>query len=194
MNGAVSHSTVSVRECEPREVAAVRALLVERYDVFRPHFPTAIWNSYRREITAIEARRHISQLLIAVDGTDLIGTVTFYPVGALDGHGWPPGVASFRLLAVTQRARGRGIGRLLVEECIERACAAGAVALGLHTAPFMATAMRLYEAMGFRRTPDDDFKAQQVYGGDDSTADVPGLAYFLDIPSEIRHVATTRSA
>jgi GNAT superfamily N-acetyltransferase len=72
---------------------------------------------------------------------------------------WP----ELRLLAVKTSARGRGIGKMLVNECIRRARQAGATALGLHTGNSMAVALPMYERMGFVRVPALDF---DVEGGE----------------------------
>jgi len=64
-----------------------------------------------------------------------------------------------RLLAVAHEARGRGVGRALVEECIRRARRDGAQSLGLHTSKSMTVAMDLYKRIGFERAPELDFMA-----------------------------------
>ena len=66
---------------------------------------------------------------------------------------WP----EVRLVAVAPSARGRGVARALVDECVRRARASGASVLGLHTSRSMRAAMRLYERMGFVRDPEHDF-------------------------------------
>jgi ribosomal protein S18 acetylase RimI-like enzyme len=63
-----------------------------------------------------------------------------------------------RLVAVTPDLRGRGIARALVDECIRRARASGATALGLHSSRSMRAAVRLYERIGFVRDPERDFQ------------------------------------
>ena len=65
--------------------------------------------------------------------------------------------AEIRLLAVAPHARGRGVARRLVEECIRRARASGASEIGLHTSKSLASAIALYERMGFARVPERDF-------------------------------------
>jgi ribosomal protein S18 acetylase RimI-like enzyme len=71
---------------------------------------------------------------------------------ALDGE------AEFRLLAVRPSARGRRVGEALVSQCVRRAAAPplSARALVLWTQPRMTAAQRLYERLGFRRTPQRD--------------------------------------
>jgi GNAT superfamily N-acetyltransferase len=63
-----------------------------------------------------------------------------------------------RLVAVRPDARGKGIARALMEECVRRARAAGARAIGIHTSASMRAALALYTDMGFVRVPEHDFR------------------------------------
>jgi hypothetical protein len=69
-----------------------------------------------------------------------------------------------------------------MEACRDRARAAGAAVLCLHTAAFMTAAVVLYEAMGFRRVPSFDFDAARFLDLDmDGERPIPVIAYRLDL-------------
>jgi predicted N-acetyltransferase YhbS/quercetin dioxygenase-like cupin family protein len=120
-------------------------------------------------------------VLVAEHGRRVVGTVSFYPDAGREELGWPTGWAGLRALGVEPRARGLGIGRALLGACLERARDAGAPVLCLHTAEFMAAAVAIYEAAGFRRDPAHDFDVTSrldLIG----VRPVPILAYRLDLP------------
>lgn len=87
----------------------------------------------------------------------LLGSATY----AAAGNPWAelarPGEAEMRMLAVTASARGRGVGRLLTQACLDRARSEGCTRFVLSSGPRMTAAHRMYEGMGFRRTPERDW-------------------------------------
>lgn len=178
---------LTLREATGEELAGVPSLLQSAYREHRPHFPSTVWRSYRRELAAAGKPPARGAVVLAVRGSAVVGTVTFYPDAAADGHPWPPATACLRLLAVHAAARGAGVGRALVTECIARAGRAGAGFLGLHTAPFMAAANNLYAAVGFVRAPRYDFDAEAHYGVDaQPSGRLCGEAFLLRLGTSAR--------
>jgi ribosomal protein S18 acetylase RimI-like enzyme len=98
------------------------------------------------------------EILAAVDGERLLGTVMLVT--------WPhggellrsPGEGEIRALAVASAARGRGIGRALLTAVMQRAAAREVRELLLLTQPDMLAAQRLYAGAGFCRLPDRDYE------------------------------------
>lgn len=65
--------------------------------------------------------------------------------------------AGFRLLAVNENERGKGIGKKLTLKCIERAKELKVSQVIIHTTKAMKPAWEMYEKMGFKRSVDLDF-------------------------------------
>lgn len=106
-----------------------------------------------------DARRRDTEaeLLVAVDGEEVLGTVTFAMPGTPYAEISQPGEAEFRMLAVDPAARRRGVARALVDACLGRARDRGVQTMVLCSAAEMRAAHRLYESFGFRRLPDRDW-------------------------------------
>jgi ribosomal protein S18 acetylase RimI-like enzyme len=68
-----------------------------------------------------------------------------------------PDETEVRMLAVSDDARGRGIGHALMEACESRSRAEGVVAVVLSTEPDMVAAQHLYVRRGYVRVPDRDW-------------------------------------
>ena len=97
---------------------------------------------------------------MAVEGDQLLGTVTWCPPGSpyrqlatADNQG------EFRTLSVAPEGRRRGVGRALVVDCVDRAGAAGLTEVVLCSLSVMTPAHALYESFGFVRRPELDWFA-----------------------------------
>ncbi len=64
-----------------------------------------------------------------------------------------PGEYEVAKMAVTESARGAGVGRSLLDRAIAEARASGATRLYLETNRKLAPAIQLYESLGFRHIP-----------------------------------------
>jgi len=83
--------------------------------------------------------------------------------GAYDGYEETIATPILRRLAVLPEWQGKGIATRLIQESAKRAIKAGASSLYLHTsAESNASAVRLYEQLGFTRSSDQDIN-QGVY-------------------------------
>ena len=92
--------------------------------------------------------------LVALEEGEVVGFAVLAPVSARAVYA---GVAESSVY-VAPAAQGRGVGRALSVECIDRARARRARRVALHSTPWMQTAHRLYESLGFVRAPERDLQ------------------------------------
>jgi ribosomal protein S18 acetylase RimI-like enzyme len=145
----------------PEEWEAVGELTVAAYRTL-PDIWSPAHLAYERHLRDVGGRTVHSTVLVAELGGRLVGTVTYVPGPGPDAEGDDPDAAEIRMLAVDASARGRGIGRLLVEACIARARADGRLRVALHTRKVMEHARHIYDRLGFRREPALDFAVGEV--------------------------------
>jgi ribosomal protein S18 acetylase RimI-like enzyme len=97
-----------------------------------------------------ELAAHADVLVAEQDGV-IAGAVAHVGPGRPRAAFFPDAWSVIRMLVVDPARRGQGAGRALMAGCLRLAREAGAPAVGLHTSPLMASALRLYEAIGFVR-------------------------------------------
>src|SRR5262249_36165582 len=152
-------TAVHVRGARPADRAAIEAVTLAAYQEYAAQMPEH-WEAYRQNIVGTLGSVEPRDQLVAEREGEIIGCVLLYPAGStLVGARGEPITLSLpevRLLAVAPTARGLGVGRALMRDCIRRARQAGARAPPLHTTDMMRVAMRLYEGVGFVRAPELD--------------------------------------
>lgn len=109
------------------------------------------------EIFRPEAIRGRGELITACDGEGaLVGMVIVVRPDAPARRMAEPNEAEIHLLAVATHCRRLGLGRQLMEKSLEVVCGMGFARACLWTQPTMLPAHRLYESLGFERTPNRD--------------------------------------
>jgi ribosomal protein S18 acetylase RimI-like enzyme len=147
--------TIEVREARPDEHADAGEVTVLAYREFvRPGDPD--WEEYLHRLADVEGRSRVATVFVAVEGGVVLGSATLELGERIesDDPPLPAEEAHIRMLGVHPDARRRGIARMLIDACFERARAMGKTRMTLHTTHRMKVARAMYEAMGFRRLPD----------------------------------------
>ena len=161
---------LEIRPVRPDEHAAAGALVVAAYRSL-PGLP--LDDAYAGALADVGLRSGDggTEVLVALGGRGLVGCVTFVP-GA--GSPWAEqleaGEASIRMLAVDPAGQGRGVGRGLLDACLDRARRLDRSGVFLHSTPWMTAAHHLYTDAGFVRVPERDWSP---------TPEVPLLAFRL---------------
>ncbi|MET9802320.1 GNAT family N-acetyltransferase [Streptomyces sp. NPDC006368] len=120
-------------------------------------------DEYLIELRDVARRAAEAEVLVAVgqaEGTErVLGGVTFARAGRPWAELARDGEAEIRMLAVAREARRRGAGEALVRACADRARATeGCRRLVLSSQQAMHAAHRVYERLGFVRTPERDWR------------------------------------
>ncbi|MDQ0992978.1 GNAT family N-acetyltransferase [Streptomyces sp. V3I7] len=116
-------------------------------------------DTYLAVLKDVAGRAAAAEVLVAADDDRVLGGVTFVPSPGPMADIAGPGEAEIRMLAVGHDARGRGIGEALVRACVERARATdGCTRVVLSSLGIMHAAHRIYERLGFVRTPERDWQ------------------------------------
>ena len=152
-------TAVHVRGARPADRAAIEAVTLAAYQEYAAQMPEH-WEAYRQNIVGTLGSVEPRDQLVAEREGKIVGCVLLHAAGSRltgpRGQSIRLSLPEVRLLAVAPEARGLGVGRALMHECIHRARQSGAHALTLHTTDMMRVAMRLYEGMGFVRSPELD--------------------------------------
>src|SRR3954466_1338248 len=110
---------ILVRDNRPEDYAALCTLLGALFEEYRSQIDSRVFLAYLGDLVDGEMQRP-ARVLVAESGGEGGGTVTYRPREG--GQATPPaGLATLRALAVDGRWRRRGVGRLLIQRCIELA-------------------------------------------------------------------------
>lgn len=154
---------IIIRTALPEDLGPAGEVTVEAF-VGDGH--TAPGSDYITLLRDAQRRAAEAELLVAVDPADLsrgpsgrvLGCVTF----AVGGTEWAdiatPHEGEIRMLAAAADARGRGVGESLVRACVARSRELGLTGMAFSTRPAMTAAHRIYERVGFRRSPERDWR------------------------------------
>lgn len=157
-----------IREARPEEFDSLGRLLAAVYAGLEGFPGPEEQPAYYDMLTHIGrmAEKPGSKLLIATAEGRILGGVVYFADMAQYGSGGTAtaerNASGFRLLAVGPEARGKGVGRALVQRCIELAREQGHAQVIIHTTGVMKVAWGMYEQMGFERSLDLDFVQGQL--------------------------------
>lgn len=149
-----------IRDARPDERTVIGELTRLAYGEYARIMEPSAWQALSTAIGAALAADEPVERLVAEEGGRIVGSAMLYPAAAnaYGDESRRPRSPEVRLVAVHQDARGRGIARALMDECVRRARAAGASELGLHTSRSFQAAINMYKSMGFERAPEQDFQ------------------------------------
>lgn len=160
---------VTVRLLQEGDDASAAGKVVQSTYLQLPGYPRD--DEYDEALAAVAERAVSSDVVVAIDRGRIVGCLTYLADHTNLAYEFTdPDGASFRYFAVSPLAQGSGVGKAMVEWCIDRARADGKRRLRIHTLESMPAAQRLYERIGFRR----DLQNDADWDG------IKGIAYVFD--------------
>ena len=145
-------NATTIRDYVETDGAAVNAVALAAFAQYAGNYDD--WPTFSAGIGRMADLAGDGDLFVAERAGRIAGAVVHVGPGRPRSAIYPDDWSVIRMLVVDPAARGGGIGRALVAATLDRARRVEAPAVGLHTSPIMATALRLYESIGFVREHD----------------------------------------
>lgn len=139
---------VCIRNAAIEEASAIASILLQAFIEYEALYTPAAFAATTPTASQIEARWHEGQVWVAIQNSNIVGTVAAVPKSS---------GLYIRSMAVLPAAKGQGIARKLLKEIETFAVDHGYKRLFLSTTPFLQRAIRLYEQFGFIRTGDGPY-------------------------------------
>jgi GNAT superfamily N-acetyltransferase len=148
---------IRIRNYQHADAEDLNRIAVAAFDQFRSHYDD--WPAMRAGLSKTSGLAASGEIIIAELDTaerqcKIAGAVAYFgpdsQKSAFFDRSWPV----IRMLVVDPAFRGRGIGRVLSDECVARARRDGSPIIALHTSPVMSVALPMYLKMGFVKAHD----------------------------------------
>lgn len=149
-----------IRDARVDEHLYIKELRYRAYKEHSKKINEKHWNILKNQVLSdADLQEGVIRIVAEIEG-NIVGTVALFPpkVDAYSGLVAELNHPEIRMLAVSPEARGKGVARALIYECIERMKKEGFDYIGLHTSDFMESAVKLYERLRFERMPKFDFQ------------------------------------
>lgn len=154
----MSVQSIIIRDAQDSDRDAVREVVLDAYQQYEYTLSKDRWEAYKEDMVSSVEHAATKARLVAVRGDEIVGSVFLFD-SSTAAYGRPDlGIENpiIRLLAVSQKARGLGAATELIRASAKLSLEWGAEVLHLHTSDMMASAIKLYERLGFERAFDKD--------------------------------------
>jgi len=131
----------NIQVLDNEKLATIIRRVIEEYDV--PKYGTVYSDPSTDDLYGLFSKEG-SAFFVAEKDETVLGCGGIYPT-----EGLPPHCAELVKLYLSKDARGKGIGRALMEKCIDAAKANGYKQLYLESLPQFAEAVNMYKQYGF---------------------------------------------
>lgn len=138
----------TIRVIQPEDdavIAAVIRAVLEEHGVNRPG--TAYFDDSLQHMSDFYLTANSIYLVCLTEGK-IVGGAGVYPT-----EGLPPGTCELVKMYLLPQARGKGLGKALITQCMDFARQKGYTNMYLETMPELQAAVRIYDKLGFTLLP-----------------------------------------
>ncbi len=138
-------SAIVIRPIEATDNAAMAGIIRNTLEEFGANHPGTVYFDPTTDNLYNLFKTEKSAYWIVEDEQGILGGGGIFPT-----KGLPEATCELVKLYLLPRARGKGIGKILMEKCQQQARESGFTAIYLETMPELTIAVPLYEKMGYR--------------------------------------------
>jgi putative acetyltransferase len=139
---------IDIKPISPEDDVAICAIIkqvFEEHGINRPG--TAYYDESLHHLSGVFSIPRSRYFIARVDGI-ILGGAGIYPTDGL-----PPDTCELVKMYLLPEARGKGLGRVLIEHCIEFTSRAGYTKIYLESMPELKKAVTIYQKLGFQQLP-----------------------------------------
>ncbi|WP_203340769.1 GNAT family N-acetyltransferase [Planococcus beijingensis] len=142
-----------IREAKKNEFYILKEQRLISYHPYEEELSPEHWAMLKANLASTNDQQAGAEVFVAEINGHIAGSVVLFPAES-KAYEWDSKTIEYpeiRLLAVSPDFRSQGVGKALVEHCIDICKIRKQKFVGLHTGSFMKNAIALYEKMGFER-------------------------------------------
>lgn len=136
---------ITIRPIQPEDNAAIAQIIRTALTEFGANKPgTVFYDDSTDHLFELFAAEPKSAYFIALQGNEVVGGAGIYPTEGLPEH-----TCELVKMYLSKKVRGMGLGRKMIDHCLEVAKQKGFEQVYLETMPELNKAVAVYEQFGF---------------------------------------------
>ena len=135
---------ITIRAIQPADNFVLATIIRKSLEEFKANKPGTVYFDPTTDNLSEVFTAPGSKYFVVEENGLILGGGGIYPTQNL-----PEGICELVKLYLSHAARGKGIGKLLLEKCFEAAKGLGYTKMYLETMPELQQAMKVYEKFGF---------------------------------------------
>ena len=143
---------IRIRDFESADAENLNRIAVSAFGQFRNHYRD--WPAMLAGFSKTSDLIATGEVIIAELQDEFAGAVAYFGPNSQKAPFFDQRWPIIRMLVVDPAFRGKGIGRVLSNQCIARAKRDRSPIIALHTSPIMSVALPMYLKMGFVKAYD----------------------------------------